>query len=201
MFKKQRFICRAAVFLTLFFLSGCLPSHVKPVLEVSPQPLFPPQAVMNSGDYKGFLTKNSQALNACPEPDRCAVALLNLCFVYGYPKSPYYDPPKALRYISDLIAGAPRSPWAAQALVWRELIARQMKEKNRCRLMTRERLKSQEADLQNKADREKDWQVDRQILEDEIRSKDQIIAELTRQINGARKIDLEMKKKEKGLLH
>lgn len=67
-------------------------------------------------------------------------------------------------------------------------------------MMAREKLKSQAADLQNKADMEKAWQVDRQILQDEIRSKDQIIAELTRQINGTRKIDREMKKKEKGLL-
>ena len=197
---KQRIFCQTAVFFAIFLLSGCLPSHVRPV-SGPPQPAFPPQAVMRSGDYKGFLAENSLVLKSCPEVNQCAAALFNVCFVYGYPKSPYYNPPKALQYISDLEAGAPQSRWAAEALVWRELIVKEMKERNRRRSLVREKLKTRQADLQDKAAKEKDWQVDRQILEDEIKSKDEIIGELRRQIKGSRKIDLEMEKKEKGLLH
>lgn len=198
--KKQRIFRQAAVFFIFVLISGCMPSHVQPVARPV-EPSFPPQAVLQSGDYKGFLTQNLAVLKSCPEPDKCAEALFNLCFVYSYPKSPYYDPSKALQYISDLVAGAPKSPWAAEAIVWRELIVKELKAINRGRWMARQRLKYKEADLQNKAAMEQDWQVDRQILQDEIRSKDEIIKELTRQLKGSQKIDLEMQKKERELLH
>ncbi len=198
---KKRFLRQAAAFFVLVLIAGCVPSHVKPVSEAPRPSVFPPRAVLESGDYKTFFTENSAVLKACPEPAKCSVALFNLCFLYAYPKSPYYDPSRALRYISDLVAGAPGTPWAAEAGVWRELIVREMKEKNLRRAMARRKLKSKEADLQDKAAMAKDWQVDRQILEDEIRSKDEIIGELTRQLKGSRKIDIEMEKKERGLPH
>lgn len=184
----------------LVVLSGCVSSHVKPAPGPA-WPLFPPQAVMQSGDYKGFLAQNLAALKSSPKPDQWAVAIFNLCFIYGYPKSPYYDASKALQYISDLVVGAPKSRWAAEAMVWRALIVKEMKAINRSRLMARQRLKSKEADLQNRAAKEKDWQVDRQLLQDEIKSKDEIIKELTRQLKGSRKIDIEIQKKERELLH
>ena len=46
-----------------------------------------------------------------------------------------------------------------------------------------------------------DWDVDRQRLEDEIKSKDEIIRELNRQIQKSRQIDIEIEKKERGLLY
>ena len=197
--EKQKILRRAAVFSLLFLLSGCVSPHVKPVSEDELQAMFPPRAVMKSGDYKGFLTKNSEALKACPGPDGRAAALFNLSFVHAYPKSPYYDPKVALQYISELVAGAPRSRFATEALVWRELLVREMRERNRARSMVRLRLKAKATGLQDKAAMQKDWQVDRQILEEQIRSKDETIKELTRQIKGSRKIDLEIEKKEKRL--
>ncbi len=198
--KKQRILLQAGAFFIVALLSGCMPS--KPVSQIAPPPpLFPPQTVMQSGDYKSFLAQNSSVLKSCSQPDTCAAALFNLCFLYCYPKSPYYDPPKAMQYISDLIAGAPESPWAAQAMVWRDLVAKQMRERNRLLGLARERRKSKEAALQNKTAMEKGWQVDRQLLQDEIRSKDEIIRELTKQLKGSQKIDLEMEKKEQGLFH
>ena len=198
--KKQRIIRQAVAFFIFVLITGCTSSRVQPVKVVRPE-LFPPQAVIKSGGYKGFLDQNSATLKSCPQPDQCTVALFNLCFLYCYPKSPYYNPQKALKYISDLTTGAPESPWAAQAMVWRELTAREMKAKNRGRLLARKSLQSKQTDLENKTAMEKDWEVERQILQDEIRCKDEIIKELTRQIKGSRKIDLEIEKKEKGLLH
>ena len=198
--KKQRILREAGAILIFVLISGCVPSHVGPA--AGPAPLaFPPQAVLQSGDYKGFVAENSAALKSCSQPDKCAAALFNLCFVYSYPKSPYYDPSRALQYISDLVAGSPKSRWAAEAIVWRELIVKEMKGINRRGWIARQRLKSKEADLQNDVAKEQDWQVDRQILQDEIKSKDAIISELTKQLKGSQKIEIEMEKKERELLH
>ena len=43
--------------------------------------------------------------------------------------------------------------------------------------------------------------MDRQRLEDEIKSKDEIISELNRQIQRSHQIDIEIEKKERGLLY
>ncbi len=196
---KKRPLRQAAAFCFLALISGCMPLHFK---SESRAPLdFPPQAAMQSGDYKGFLTRNSAALKSCSATDECAVPLFNLAFLYCYPRSPYYDPPRALRFLSALIARAPKSSWAAEAMVWRELVLKEMKEKSRFRRIASQNLKTKQADLQNKASMEKNWQVDRQVLQDEINSKDQIIKELDRQLKGSRKIDIEMEKKEKRLQH
>ncbi len=197
---KKKNLRQAGIALVLMLISGCMPAHVQPVREYGAG-IFPPQAAMQTGDYKGFVAENSAVLKACKNPGQCAGALFNLSFVYAYPKSPYYNPSRALQYISDLVAGAPKSPWAAEALVWRELIVREMKEANRNRWLLQKRLKSQKADLEKNAAKKRDWQVDRQLLEDEIKSKDQIINQLTKQIKGSQKIDLEMQKKERELLH
>ncbi|MGC8494747.1 MAG: hypothetical protein ACP5SH_23740 [Syntrophobacteraceae bacterium] len=197
---KKKILRQAGIVLVLMLISGCMPSHVQPVSEYGAG-MFPPQAVMQTGDYKGFVAENSAVLKACKNPEQCAGALFNLSFVYAYPKSPYYNPSRALQYISDLVVGAPKSPWAAEALVWRELIVREMKAANRNRWLLQKRLKSQKADIEKNAAKKRDWQVDRQLLEDEIKSKDQIIDQLTKQIKGSQKIDLEMQKKERELLH
>lgn len=184
----------------LALLGGCMTSPFGANRGVAPN-LFPPQAVMKSGDYRGFFAQNVAALKSCSQTDACAQAHFNLSFLYCYGKSPYYNPPKALRHISQLEAEAPQSPWAAEAMVWRDLILRQMREQGLLRRSARESLKSKQADLANKAAEEKNWQVDRQMLQDEIKSKDQMIQQLSKQLQGSRKIDLEMEKKEKGLLH
>jgi predicted small lipoprotein YifL len=199
MAKMKRILRQGAVFLMLALLAGCMTSHLKTGQEAPL--LFPPQAVMESGDYRGFLAQNVAALKSCSQPGACALAHFNLSFLYCYSKSPYYDPPKALHHISQVLAKAPRSPLAAQAMVWRDMILKQMKEQSLRRLAARQGLKSKQADLESKASEEKNWQVDRQILQDEIKSKDQIIQQLSKQLKGSQQIDLEMEKKEKRLLH
>ncbi|MGC9194406.1 MAG: hypothetical protein ACP5IL_03000 [Syntrophobacteraceae bacterium] len=200
MAKMKRIARQGAVFLMLALLAGCMTSHLRTSQQQAP-PLFPPQAVMQSGDYRTFFAQNVAALKSCSQPDACALAHFNLSFLYCYSKSPYYDPPKALRHIAQLQAKAPQSPWAAQAMVWRGLILKQIREQSLRRRTARESLMSKQADLESKAAEEKNWQVDRQILQDEIKSKDQIIQELSKQIKGSQKIDREMEKKEKRLLH
>lgn len=206
-------IFRSAAFFCLFFLiAGCETSHIQPAQNTlpPPPPLFAPQAVMQSGDYAGFLAQNSEALKSCQDPDKCAEALFNLSFLYCYPKSPYYDPRQGLKYIDDLIAASPGNPWTFQAKVWKSLIEKYTKKKIRKRPGTREELKGKESpepseeDLgklpDNSRETEANWDVDRQRLEGEISSKEQIIQELSRQLERSRQIDIEMEKKERGLL-
>ena len=177
-----------------------------------PPPPFLPQTTMQTGDYAGFLAENSEALKSCQDPDKCAIALFNLSFLYCYPKSPYYDPQRGLKYIEDLIAAAPGSPWTFQAMVWKDLIEKNMQKKTRKRPATREELKGKEApeppeppeqDLakpsESPREPENDWEADRQRMEDEISSKEEIIKELSRQLERSRQIDIEMEKKERGL--
>lgn len=125
---------------------------------------------MQTGDYAAFFEENSEVLKSCQDPDKCTLALFNLSFLHCYSKSPYYDPRKGLKYIKDLIAAAPESPWAYQAKVWKDLIEKNMRQKSRKR------------------------------LEDEIKSKEETIRELNRQIERSRQIDIEMGKKERRLL-
>ncbi len=209
---KSKVFRSAAVFYIFVLIAGCGPSHIQPVQNaIPPPPLFPPQTVMQTGDYAGFLAKNSEALQSCPDPDKCAIALFNISFLHCYPKSPYYDPRQGLKYIEDLIAAAPGNPWTFQAIVWKDLIEKNMKKKIMKRPATSEELKGKEApessadDLaklpDNSRGTETDWEVDRQRLEDEIGSKEEIIKELNRQIERSRQIDIEMEKKERGLLH
>lgn len=204
---KLIFLRNAAALFILVLIAGCASSHIQPVQKVvQPPPLFPPQAVMQTGDYRAFLAKNSEMLKSCQDPDKCAIALFNLSFLYCYPKSPYYSPRKGLQYIADLVKGAPQSPWASQAMVWKDLVEKKMKRKIRRRPMTAlEELKAREApdDSASPAEtpQESDWEVDRLRMENEIKYKDEIIKELTKQIERSRQIDIEMEKKERGLLH
>ena len=174
---KSKVFRSAAFFYIFILIAGCEPSHIQPVQSLipPPPPLFPPQTVMQTGDYAGSLAENSEALKSCQDPDKCAIALFNLSFLHCYPKSPYYDPPQGLKYIEDLIAAGPGSPWTFQAMVWKDLIEKNMEKKIRKRPATREELKgkespeSSEEDLakpsENPRETETDWEVDRQRLE------------------------------------
>ncbi|MGO9019524.1 MAG: hypothetical protein ACLQVJ_14365 [Syntrophobacteraceae bacterium] len=198
------------LFYILVLIAGCEPSHIAPVQNlVPPPPSFLPQTVMQTGDYAGFLAENSEALKSCKDPDKCTIALFNLSFLHCYPKSPYYDPQRGLKYIQDLIAAAPGSPWTFQAIVWKDLIETNMPKKIKKRPATREGLKGKESPEASEEDLAKpsegprepeiEWVADRQRLEDEISSKEEIIKELSRQLERSRQIDIEMEKKERGL--
>ncbi len=202
----------AAVFLIFALIAGCEASRAQIVQQIiQPAPLFPPQTIMETGDYASFFTENTEALKACQDPDKCTIALFNLAFLHSYSKSPYYDPRKALKYIEDLNTGAPGSQWAYQAMVWKELIEKniQLQKKLLRKRPAREESKTKEVSepeadesaRQPETSPEVDREVDRQRLEDEVRSKDATIRELNRQIQKLRQIDIEIEKKERGLLY
>jgi len=163
---------------------------------------------MQTGDYAGFFTENTEALKSCQDPDNCTIALFNLAFLHSYSKSPYYNPQKALKYIEDLNTGAPGSLWAYQAAVWKDLLEKNIKKKIRKR-PAREDSKAKgvpepEADEsagQPGPPQETGWEADRQRLENEVKSQDEVIRELNRQIQRSRQIDIEIEKKERGLLY
>jgi len=210
MSRKSRVLHGAAALFVSALIAGCATSHVQPVQNVIVQrPLFPPQTVMETGDYTGFFADNSEVLRSCQEPDKCVIALFNLSFLHCYSKSPYYDPAKALKYIEDLTMAAPGSPWAYQARVWKDLIEKSMPKKVK-KKSTREELKAKEApetpespdDMSRSTEvsQENYWEMDRQRLEDELKAKEETIRELNRQLQRSRQIDIEMEKKERGLL-
>ncbi len=181
--KSKVFRCAALLYIFVL-ISGCETSHIQPAPNmIPPSPLFPPQAVMQTGDYENFLAENYEALKSCQDPDKCTAALFNISFVYCYAKSPYYDPQQGLKYIDDLIAASPGNQWTFQAMVWKALIEKNMKEKVKKRPAARGEPKGKEA------------------LEDEISSKEEIIKELNRQLERSRQIDIEMEQKQRGLLH
>ncbi len=211
---KSKVFRISTLFYILLLMAACEPSHIAPVQQSAPPPPPPflPQTTMQTGDYAGFLAENSEALKSCEDPDKCAIALFNLSFLHCYPKSPYYDPQRGLKYIQDLIAAAPGSPWTFQAMVWKDLIEKNMPKKTKKRPATREELKGKESpeppeppeqDLakpsESPREPETDWAGDRQRLQDEISSKEEIIKELSRQLERSRQIDIEMEKKERGL--
>jgi len=128
--RKSNFSFGVAVFVFCFLITGCASPPNQPVREiVQPPPLFPPQTAMQTGNYAGFFTENSEALKSCQDPEKCAIALFNLSFLYCYAKSPYYNPQTGLKYIEDLLKGSPESVWAYQATVWRDNIYSNMKKK------------------------------------------------------------------------
>jgi len=212
---KERcgFLLGSSVLIIIFALIvGCAAPAEHPSQGASPPPppLFPPMAAMQSGDYAGFYTENSEALKTCQDPDKCAEALFNLSFLCCYSKSPYYDPRQGLNYIDDLITAAPGSTWAGQARVWKDLIEKIVKKKSRKRQVTREDAKTKEtegslelSDDSAKPDevaQGKDSGADRQRIEDEISYRDEIINQLRKQLERSRQIDIEMEERERGLL-
>lgn len=155
------------VLLGILMLAGCasLPSLEKP------RDVFPPQQVMQGGNYARFLAENRQTLERCEGGTGCEVALFNLGFVHAYPQSPYHDPSKALRYFDDLIKKYPQTPWAFEGRAWRALLTQNLAlEEQRRRLQT------------------------------DLRSKDATIRTLRTQLGRSRDIDIEIDKKERELL-
>jgi hypothetical protein len=132
---------------------------------------FPPQKVIENGDYRGFLVENQRNLSACGEWIACDVTLFNLGFVYAYPQSPYRDPRKARQYLRELHSKFPQSRWASQGQV---LLA-----------FLNERVGLEEAQRQLRTD---------------LRTRDAAIRKLRGQLDRSREIDIEIEKKERELL-
>jgi hypothetical protein len=159
----------AAISLCCIF--GCAP-HPE-IVSPSPPPLsaFPPQKVMESGDYAGFLAENQQALQECSSKNYCDVALFNLGFVHSYPKSPYYNQVKGLRYFDELVKKYPQSPWAFQATAWMNIIKKSAASEDKTRR-----------------------------LQSETKAKDASINELKEQIKRSREVDLKIEQRERELI-
>jgi hypothetical protein len=200
-----------AVLLIFFPTTGCAPTQNQPIQQiVQTPPLFPPQNAMQTGNYAGFFTENSEALKSCQDPDKCAMALFNLCFLYCYAQSPYYNPQLGLKYIEDLLRGAPESVWAYQATVWRDNINKSMKKKAKKHPVHADS-KAKEAPVtpgpqmeepvKAEAAPENDSESDRQAMEERIRAQEEIIDRLSKQLEKSREIDIEIEKKERGLLY
>lgn len=83
---------------------------------------YPPQAVMEHGDYARFIADNRQTLAGCEDKTTCAIALFNLGFAHAYPQSPYHDPAKALVHLTELVKNYPQTPWAFQGRAWISLV-------------------------------------------------------------------------------
>ncbi|MHC1726474.1 MAG: hypothetical protein AB9866_10770 [Syntrophobacteraceae bacterium] len=187
--------------------------------KVEAPPAFPPQSVLKSGDYAGFLAENEAVLKTCQDPEKCAVALFNLSFLYIYSPSPYYDPSRGLKHLEDLVKSAPENPLSSQAQVWIDLLKKIVKKevkKRRTRedpkpkdTAPEEPVKQEESIQENNAEADRRrLETDRQRLEtdrsrlaDEVKARDDMIKELKGQIERSRKIDLEIEKKERGLLY
>src|SRR5215831_17976471 len=151
----------------ILMLAGCASS---PPFDTS-RGAFPPQQVMEDGNYARFLAENSQLLERCQGGTGCEMALFNLGFVHAYPPSPYHDPSKALQYFDDLIKKYPQTPWAFEGRAWRALLTA------------------------NLASEEK-----RRRLQADLRSKASTIRVLRTQLGRSREIDMEIDKKERELL-
>ncbi len=215
----------ACACLVLTVAAGCAPTvKEQPVTSaIAPPPLFPPQDAMRKGNYAELLAESESAMKTCTEPEQCAVALFNIGFLHCYSRSPYYNPARGLKYLEDLINGAPESPWAYQARMWADLIRKARGEARKRRV--RDDAKSKEP-AANHAGRQGDrgpepsaeqtadggdkaglkaedptWANDRNRLEGEIRSRDEAIRQLKRQLERSRQIDIEIERKERGLLY
>ena len=208
-------LARLALCLFVVLAAGCASSGNTQTAQtvIQPPPLFPPQTVIKSGDYAGFLTQNQETLKSCQEPEQCAAALFNVAFLYSYPRSPYYDPARGIKYLDDLMKGAPGSPWAYQAMVWSDLLKKNLKKETR-KPKLKEEAKPREAAAEESVQQgeaaiesvpvvdlqQQEPETDRQALEEEIKAKDATIKELNRRIERSRQIDIEIEKKERGLL-
>jgi hypothetical protein len=185
----------AKVLLALVLLiAGCTSPALKGIQQEAAvvAPVFPPQDVMQSGNYTVFLRLNEAALRECKDDVQCAIALFNLGFVYVHPNSLYYKPVTALQYFEELINRYPESPWAHQAQVWVELVKTNMaSEAGRNRL--RSQLKSKETII-----RELQTQIE-QFKEVDLET-DRRRRELQERIERSRQIDMEMDRKERELL-
>ena len=154
--------------LVSLLLTGC---GAIPGALLQSQTAFPPQKVMETGDYRGFLAENQRQLSACGGWIECDIILFNLGFIYAYPQSPYRDPQKARQYLRELQRRFPQSPWASQGHV---LLA-----------FMNEQVGLEEAQRQLRAG---------------LRSRDAAIRKLQGQLDRSREIDIEIEEKERKLL-
>ena len=152
----------------VLMLAGCVSG---PSPSDKARDAFPPQQVMEDGNYARFLAENHQLLERCQGGTGCEVALFNLGFVHAYPPSPYHNPSKALQYFDDLIKKYPQTPSAFEGRAWRALLTAHL------------------------ASEEK-----RRRLQTDLRSKDATIRALRTQLGRSREIDMEIDKKERELL-
>jgi hypothetical protein len=154
--------------LVSLLLSGCtsLPTSL-----FQSQQAFPPQKVIQTGEFRGFLAENQRNLSTCGGWSACDITLFNLGFVYAYPLSPYRDPHKARQYLRELQSRFPQSPWASQGQV---LLA-----------FMNEQVGLEETQRQ---------------LRSGLRTRDAAIRKLRGQLDRSREIDLEIEKKERELL-
>jgi transglutaminase-like putative cysteine protease len=149
-------------------LTGCVPSPSSLFRFQAP---FPPQKVLESGDYSEFLAENQRSLAKCRGWAECDVTLLNLGFVYAYPQSPYHDPQKARQYLRELYRRYPQSPWTTQGQVLLAFV-------------------NEQVSLE---------EVQRRLRTD-LRARDATIRKLQGQLNRSREIDIEIDKRERELL-
>jgi hypothetical protein len=217
---QARFITNVLVcFLPMVFLmmgGGCalFSQKQEPQAPIIVLPIFPPQEVMQNGDYTGFLRESQAALAECKDDDRCAIAIFGIAFVYAYPGSPYYDLMLGLHYFNDLVSKYPNTPWALQAKVWSEFMKKSIaSEKSKHQL--KNAIKTKETtikDLSKQIEHFEENEANIRDLEKRIgqskgteseidkREIDKREKELEKLIERSRQIDIEMDRKERELL-
>lgn len=162
--------------LCAYCLSGCAANKQQlPSCDLT----FPPQEVMKTENYEGFLAKNELLLTDCKGFNCCEVVLFNLGFVHGYSKSPFYDQAKALKYFGELVKDYPQSPLSYESLAWMDLITKNVA------------LDKENTSLNKK----------RRRLQSLLKSKSTTIDELRDQMKKSRDIDVEMGIKEREILY
>jgi hypothetical protein len=149
-------------------LTGCASSQAARLWNHTP---FPPQRVMESGNYRAFLVENRQQLARCGGWTGCDVPLFNLAFVYAYPDSPYRNARRARQYADELQSRYPNSPWASQGQM----------------LMAFMHEYSSLEEAQRR-------------LQLELRTREATIRKLRGQLHRSQEIDVEIEKKERELL-
>jgi hypothetical protein len=171
-YRALRFLFQRGPQGLLFFIllsAGCTRSFAQP--GRASLVAFPPQRVMEDGNYAAFLAENEERLRRCRGGTECDTALFNLGFVYAYAQNPNHDFAKALQYFGELLKQYPQSPWALQGKAWTALLT--------------ETLALEESRRQLQAD---------------LRTREATIRSLRAQLDRSRAIDIEMEKKERELL-
>ena len=149
---------------------------------------FPPQAVMEHGNYAKFVAENRQTLEGCEGKTTCAVALFNLGFAHAYPQSPYHDPAKALAYLTKLVEDYPQTPWAFRGRAWITLVNQ---------TLTLEAARNQ---LQAALRAQKATEAVCDQLQAALRAQKTTIRSLEGRLKRSRDIDLRIDQKERELL-
>jgi hypothetical protein len=174
-------------------------------------PIFPPQEVMQGGDYTGFLKANQAALAECKDDAQCAIAKFSIAFVYAYPSSPYYDLVLGLHYFNELILKYPNSPWALQAQAWLAFMKKSIaSEKSQYQLKTK--IKSKETTIKDLHKQIEQFEENEETIKDLQKRIEQSKGvepkvdidkrekQLEKMIERSRQIDIEMDRKERELL-